>query len=186
MDQLVLLVIIGLISLVNWVMRKAAEKREQAKFEREAGRNIYTRDGGRKPALRRAIPPSEDPLKDLMEALGLPRDAVAPPPVPQRAPELEEEFASLEEPAAPPLPQEAAEVRVRRWQAPEVRRPDEKTALLASRFAAQEKAAPAPSRPSTVRSLLGDRASKRHAIVIAEILGPPRALQPAPAWGANF
>ena len=30
MEQLVILVIIGLISLVNWVMQKGAEKREAA------------------------------------------------------------------------------------------------------------------------------------------------------------
>ena len=31
MEQLVLLVVIGLISLVNWLLQKAAEKREAAK-----------------------------------------------------------------------------------------------------------------------------------------------------------
>ena len=71
MEQLVLLVIIGLISLVNWLMQKAAEKREAAgqkraerrEVKRETRRNVYTqgpsapapaRQRGRAPAWRRA------------------------------------------------------------------------------------------------------------------------------------
>lgn len=178
MDQLVLLVIIGLISLINWVMQKAAEKRERAKLEREskheAGRNIYTQKPKREAIPRRAPSPQQDPLKELMEALGLPPDAASPPPaVPRAAPEFEEEFASLEE-SAPPLPRKMS---VPRWQTPQVLRPDEKTARLASAFSAQEKSPAEKPRTSSVRAMLADRASKRHAIVIAEILGPPRAVQ---------
>ena len=81
MDQLVLLVIIGLISLVNWVMQKAAEKRELAKLEREereAGKQSVYRQPPPKQrtAERRARSPQQDPLKELMEALGLPPEAV--------------------------------------------------------------------------------------------------------------
>lgn len=187
MDQLVLLVVIGLISLINWVMQKAAEKREQAKLEREereAGKQSVYRQPPppRRAAERRARTPQQDPLKELMEALGLPPEAMAPPPVVPRAePQFEEEFASLEE-APPPLPSAAAEKP--RWQPPSVRRPDEKTAKLASAFAAKEKAPAEKPRPASVRGLLSDRTSKRHAVVLAEILGPPRALQPAGAWSA--
>lgn len=179
MDQLVLLVIIGLISLVNWMMQKAAQKREQAKLEREskreAGRNIYTQKPKREAVPRRAASPQQDPLKELMEALGLPPDAASPPPaVPRAAPEFEEEFASLEE-SPPRLPRT---VSAPRWQASQVRQPDEKAAQLASSFAAKEKMSAAQKpRPSSIRAMLADRTSKRHAIVLAEILGPPRALQ---------
>ena len=54
MEQLVLLVVIGLISLVNWLMQKAAEKREQAQLERQAKReskrNVYTQPAPAAPA----------------------------------------------------------------------------------------------------------------------------------------
>ncbi len=40
MEQLVILVIIGLISLVNWLMQKAAEKREVAKTKRVEKREV--------------------------------------------------------------------------------------------------------------------------------------------------
>lgn len=186
MDQLVLLVIIGLISLVNWVMQKAAEKREQAQLEREArretGRNIYTQKPKQEISARRAASP-RDPLKELMDALGLPPDAVNPPPLAKRiAPEPEEEFASLEE-LPPPIQRQTRKQAVApRWQPPSVRRPDEKMARLASAFAAKEKSTAEKPRPASARGLLADRASKRHAVVLAEILGPPRALQPAGAW----
>ena len=182
MDQLVLLVIIGLISLINWVMQKAAEKREQAKLEREAeresGRNIYTQKPERKAPPRRVQSPAKDPLKDLMEALGLPPEALPPQPVATRTrTDREEEFTSLEG-GSPRLPKPAPVAEKPQWQPPSIRRPDEKMARLASAFAAKEKAATSEkTQPSSVRAMLSNRTSKRHAIVLAEILGPPRALQ---------
>ena len=185
MDQLVLLVVIGLISLINWVMQKAAEKREQAKLdraEREAGKqSVYRQPSPQKRvAGRRSRSPQQDPLKDLMDALGLPAETVLPPPIAQRsAPEAEEEFASLEE-APPPIPRSAPVAEKPRWQPPSIRRPDEKMARLASAFAAKEKkSATEKSLPLSVRAMLSDRTSKRHAIVLAEILGTPRGLAPA-------
>lgn len=189
MDQLVLLVIIGLISLVNWVMQKAAEKRELAKLEREereAGKQSVYRQPPPKQrtAERRARAPQQDPLKELMEALGLPPEAVAPQPVAPRVEVEAEEFASLES-APPPVPQPAPAASKPRWQPPSIRRPDEKAAKLAAAFAAKEKSPAEKARPASVRGLLSDRTSKRHAVVLAEILGPPRALQPAGAWSAT-
>jgi len=186
MDQLVLLVIIGLISLVNWVMQKAAEKREQAKLDRaereEGKRSVYRQPPPQKRvAERRARTPQQDPLKELMEALGLPPEAAAPPPVaPRMAAEPEEEFASLES-APPPVPASVPAAPKPRWQPSSIRRPDEKTARLASAFAAKEKTSAEVPRPTAVRGLLSDRASKRNAVILAEILGQPKALRPAGA-----
>jgi hypothetical protein len=185
MDQLVLLVVIGLISLINWVMQKAAEKREQAKLdraEREAGKqSVYRQPPPQKRVPeRRSRSPQQDPLKELMDALGLPAETVLPPPVAQRpAPESQEEFASLEQ-APPPIPRSAPVVEKPRWQPPSIRRPDEKMARLASAFAAKEKkSATEKSLPLSVRAMLSDRTSKRNAVVLAEILGTPRGLSPA-------
>ena len=182
MEQLVLLLIIGLISLVNWVMQKAAEKREQAKLEkagkRESGRSIYTQPGPRPEVARRSPQsPAQDPFKELMDALGLPADQ--PPPVVGRRLEPEEEFASIEEPAPPPVPQPVAPVKVQRWQPPAVRRPDEKTARLASAFASVGEKTPSTYRGSNLRELLAGRDAQRKAVVLAEILGTPRGLASA-------
>lgn len=184
MEQLVILIIIGLISLVNWLMQKAAEKREAAKakrvenreVKRETKRNIYTQPApAAPPPTARRAPAGRDPFKDLMDALGLPADELPPPPAVRRAGVFEEEeFASVEEAAPPPIPQ--PEVKTSRWQAPAVRRPDKKTAQLASAFAAVGEE-PAPAyRGSSVRDLLAGRDSQRKAMVLAEILGSPRGL----------
>jgi hypothetical protein len=179
MEQLVILVVIGLISLVNWLMQKAAEKRELANMKKEAAeegapprRNIYTQGVPKQsPPLRRPAGPSQDPLKDLMEALGLPPDAAPPPPLARRlAPppvvaEVEEEFSSLED-DPPPSP---ASVRPAR--------PDAKTLQLARSLASAE-AAPALCPVSSInfRTMLANRSTQRQAVILAEIFGPPRGL----------
>lgn len=185
MEQLVILIIIGLISLVNWVMQKAAEKREAAELKRvekretkrEAKRNIYTQPApAARPAARRASP-ERDPFKELMDALGLPTDELPPPPVARPAQVFEEEeFASVEETAPPPVPQVLVEKKTPRWQAPSVQRPDEKTARLASAFASVEEKSEPVYRSSSLRGLLSGRDSQRKAVVLAEILGTPRGL----------
>lgn len=181
MEQFVLLVIIGLISLINWVMQKAAEKREQAQLEREAKRNIYTQSApapASGPARREAVP-SQDPFKELMDALGLPSDQLPPPPVVRREVVVEEEeFASVED-TPPPLPPRAPEAKTPRWQPPSIRRPDAKTAKLASAFAAVEDKPEPTYRGSNLRDLLAGRDSQRKAVILAEILGTPRGLASA-------
>ncbi len=181
MEQLVILIIIGLISLVNWALQKSAEKREQAKLQREAQRggkdegrrNVYTQPQPvRTKKLRR--PPEQDPFKELMEALGLPPDELRPP-VPPRLPKPdfdEEEMHSMEEPVPPPVTRSPSV----RWHA---KKPDDQTAKLASAFAASEhRPTRDAARAGTRNALLSSRASQRQAVILAEILGPPRALAP--------
>jgi hypothetical protein len=182
MEQLVLLVIIGLISLVNWLMQKAAEKREAAgqkraerrEVKRETRRNVYTQGPSAPAPARRTGAPGQDPFKELMDALGLPSDEAPPPPVVPREEIREEEFASLEESAPPPLPQ--PEVRAPRWQSPSVRRPDAKTAQLASAFASVDEKPAVAYRGSSLHDFLAGRDAQRKAVVLAEILGTPRGL----------
>jgi hypothetical protein len=186
MEQLVLLVVIGLISLVNWLMQKAAEKRDAAgqkraerrEVKREARRNVYTQGPAAPAPARRQDAPAQDPFKELMDALGLPSDQLAPPPV-VRDREFfeEEEFASVEEPPAPPpVPSPAAVPAAPRWRTPSVSRPDAKTARLASDFAALDDQPASDYRGSSLRSLLAGRSAQRKAVVLAEILGTPRGL----------
>lgn len=181
MEQLVVLIVIGLISLVNWILQKAAEKREAAQMKREAGRverrearrNIYTE----RPPTPEARP-AQDPFKELMEALGLPAEEA--PPVARRMmePEVfeEEEFVSLEEPTPPPV---SVIERAPAWQAPKrPQQPDRKTAELASAFAAVEQKSSSPVLGANIRNFLTGRDAQRKAVVLAEILGTPRGLAP--------
>lgn len=179
MEQLVLLVIIGLISLVNWVLQKAAEKREASgqkraerrEAKREIRRNVYTQ--GAPEAPRRGAAP-QDPLKELMEALGLPPDAAALP----RHEEPDEEFASMEV-GPPPVPEPERSTEKPRWQPQSIRRPDEKMARLASAFAAVDDQQKTVRRGTGFRALLAGRDAQRKAVVVAEILGTPRGLASA-------
>jgi hypothetical protein len=187
MEQLVILVVIGLISLVNWVMQKAAEKREAAgqkrtvrrEVKREARRNVYTQPAP-DPTARRA-PAERDPFKDLMDALGLPSDETPPGPVVAEPAYIEEEeFASLEAPAPPPLPKPTATKprgRAAAWHPPaRGAQPDEKMKQLASAFVALDDASPETWRGGNVRSLLANSSSQRKAVILSEILGTPRGL----------
>jgi hypothetical protein len=183
MEQLVLLVVIGLISLINWVMQKAAEKREQAQLEREtkreSKRNVYTQPAPspvNRPA-RRAAGPVQDPFKDLMDALGLPSDQLPPPPVARREVVVEEEeFASAEDVAPPPVPATVVRRESVRPKPAAPFRPDRKMIELASAFAAVEEKPATTYRGSKVRDLLDNRDSQRKAVILAEILGTPRGL----------
>lgn len=184
MEQLVILIIIGLISLVNWVLQKAAEKREEAKLrradrrevQRESRRNVYTQPLPTASDQRRKSLPDRDPFQDLMEALGLPPEETPPAPVTASPRHIEEdEFGSWEQVAPPPLPkaQEPA------WEAPpRPKKPDVKTAKLASAFAAVLEQ-PATYRGSKIRDLLAGNDAQRKAVVLAEILGAPRGMAPA-------
>ncbi len=190
MEQLVILIVIGLISLVNWILRTAAEKREEAKLKRvEQGgamsgsqRNIYTLPPPSAPpvAARRRSAPGRDSFKELIEALGLPADQLPPPPVMARQAFQEEEFASLEEPVPPPVVKPP--VKAPRWQAPSMRRTDDKTAQLARESAAAAGHAAASYRGTKLSDLLASRDAQRNAIVLSEIIGTPRGLAPAAHW----
>jgi len=189
MEQLVILLIIGLISLVNWLMQKSAEKRsarterrvEKREVKSEERRNIYTQPAPSAPApVARRAPGGRDPFKDLMDALGLPPEETLPGPVvaePDFFPE-DAEFIPFEEAAPPPLPEPVvAPARVTARKPPaKPKRPDRRTAELASAFAAiGEEPGPA-YRGSKVRDLLAGRDSQRQAVILAEILGTPRGL----------
>lgn len=193
MEQFVILVIIGLISLINWLMQRAAEKREEAKLKRSGQseqkrkeeRNIYTQPPPVPAAGQRPPAPPQDPFKELMEALGLPADHVPQPaqrtPLPSTVVESEE-FTSMEEEQVPVASRSPQPPEVVWKQPPTKRKPDEKETKLASAFAAQEDAygkRPEEER-SSVQDLLFSRATQRHAVILAEIFGPPRSVQ---EWG---
>jgi len=159
MEQLVILVIIGLISLVNWMMQRSAELRERRKIEHQKqgipeGDPFRQTEEEEPPPTRSQADPAAD-MRRLMEALGLPLED-EPPVVVREHP-----------PAPPPLPQ-----------------PPPRPA------AAYKPAAPKPSatsRPYQIQSpsahphngalaqSLRDKTQIRQAIILREVLGPPKA-----------
>lgn len=151
MEQLVILVIIGLISLVNWLMQRSAELREKRKLERKS---LGIPEGNpfqeQQPAeeTERLDPDPAANMRRLMEALGLPMESEPAPP------------RKRSEDLPPPLP-------------PPPTAAPSKPAFRPHRTA-QVPAAPAPA--SALSQALKQRGSLRQAIILREILGPPKGL----------
>ncbi|MFA7343226.1 MAG: hypothetical protein WC003_02875 [Terrimicrobiaceae bacterium] len=159
MEQVVIIAIIGLISLVNWLMKTSAQIREERKKESRRlgipeGDPYHQGPGQKEPAPDLPPPPGppSDDLRRLMEALGIPADDEAlPPEPPARDPGPV---------AAPPLPA---------FQPPPPR-PNPRAEKIP---AARPSAVPVPVSPlaASLRSQVGIR----QAIILREILGPPKA-----------
>ena len=154
MEQLVLLLVIAAISLVNWLIERSAKLREQRRREKEA-----SNQGQPPPVSSPSFPePSpreeiEDQMRRMLESFGLPLED--PKPIPQKP----EPVFVFEEPIAPPLPPP---------------RPLPPTPRPTLRRGLEKSTSARPNRPWTSR--LGSPHGLREAMVLREILGPPKAL----------
>ncbi|GAB4169176.1 MAG: hypothetical protein Fur0032_07640 [Terrimicrobiaceae bacterium] len=175
MEQLVLLLIIGAISLINWLLQRSAELREKRKAERAAQAGEL---GSPPPPVTGPPPVLSEPdpsesMRKLMEALGLPVEspppARVPPPIPTAHEELiPEPVLFVPEPEIPVV---------------KVSRPAENPL---PRFEKPVKTVPAVSESHTsassgrFRAILATPGGVRDAIVLAEVLGKPLAVRTAP------
>jgi len=190
MEQLVILLLIALISIINWIIQKSKEAREKRKLEKRA-------DATGEPVAKHEPAPdltgTETAMRRLREALGLPEDA-EPPVIPKRVepkkvepprraePRKVEQQQQVSPPPAPPartlpppLPQPERKPVVvhvspaQLWQ--EHRRvaiPHRVTKPLVDE---------APRQPPRVRELLSSEGGLRDAVVLSEILGSPKSLR---------
>lgn len=184
MEQLVLLLLFGAIALIQWLVKKSAEMREQRKREQQAQRQ------GEPDIFREVEPPAprqaEDPdasMRKLMEALGLPQEA-PPPPVPQRQPVP----PPLPQASAPPVPQLRPAPKFAERPTPKIpEKPafklPEKPFITAAKLgvpAAKSKPFdPSPEKKPdfSIRELLASPDSMKKAVILSEIIGSPKALR---------
>lgn len=154
MEQLVLLLVIAAISLVNWLIERSAKLREQRRREKEASNQgqppPVSSPNFPEPSPREEI---EDQMRRMLESFGLPVED--PKPIPQKP----EPVFVFEEPIAPPLPPPKPQLTNPR---PAVRRGIEKSTPTLTHRA--------------WTSRLGSPQGLREAMVLREILGPPKAL----------
>ncbi len=150
MEQLVLLLIIGAISLINWLIEQSGKRREQRRFESERARREAEPSPYQEPALSPASLPEvhesapQQEMRRFLETFGIPMpDEIAPQEVALQIP-----TPALEK-APAPAPRTIA-----------------------------RKLKPTPSKPREVPLEIKSPAALRQAIVWREILGPPRSLQP--------
>ena len=153
MEQLVLLLVIAAISLVNWLIERSKKLREQRRFEKEAAnRGQSPRDS--QPELPAQSPREEieENLRRMLESFGLPVEEPKPF-LHQPAPGVVFE----EPPPPPPLPKPQPSTP-----RPSLRRTKPSTTALRPR-------SPWLSRLNSPQGL-------REAVVLREILGPPKAV----------
>ncbi len=170
MEQLVIILLIALISFINWLVKKSAALREERKRRQASDK------GGE--SLRSDPPPPQperEPdihMRRLKEALGLP-DEVEPPPLSRR---LQERLPTpaAPPPQPPPLPVKPVFSPV------SVSRPREEFRAPEFHPRIGKPARPkiqAGAAPSRIRELLGSSGGLRDAVVLSEILGPPKCLR---------
>ncbi|MEI8294268.1 MAG: hypothetical protein WCG66_09815 [bacterium] len=149
MEQLVLVLIIGAVSLINWLIEQSAKRREQQRSQRERdGREVVPSPCDE--ALPDAVRPVEQPdpqaeMRDWLESFGLPvllPKTVAAPDSVLCQPDL-------------PHPKPAA-----------------------SRPVAARKPRTKHLPPAPVLAPFKTRTDLRQAIIWREILGAPRSIQP--------
>ena len=152
MEQLVLLLIIGAISLINWLIEQSGKRREQRRFEAERARREAEASPYQEPApsptsipeVHKSEPQQE--MRRFLESFGIPMpEEVAPQ-------EVVPEILTLA-PAQTPAPAPAPRTIVRKLK-------------------------PTSFKPQQVQLEIKSPAALRQAIVWREILGPPRSLQP--------
>jgi hypothetical protein len=152
MEQLVLLLIIGAISLINWLIEQSGKRREQRRFEQEHARR---QEAEPNPYLESA--PSPAPVQEL------------PEPAPQQEMRKFLEAFGIPLPEEPPAPVTLQEVEApapRQIPEPEPAQP----VLVPKRKVT-------PTKTHQPVAIIKSPATLRQAIIWREILGPPRSLQ---------
>ena len=99
MEQLILILLVALISIINWIVQKSKERREQRKLEKRADATGESLKG----APAESPPPetqTETAMRRLREALGLPEEA-EPPIIPKRVSQRSHRRSDLRRPRFP-------------------------------------------------------------------------------------
>jgi hypothetical protein len=152
MEQVVILLVIGAISLINWLIEKSAKLREEKRREAQAQRPIEPSAPIGDSLSERRHSPQEDQMRELLESFGFP---VAPEPSP--VPPVQERVI---EPLPPAIPVQ----------------PVRPTPIVPIRAAAPQKIQRHTANPWAKR--LRSPSGYKEAVILSEILGSPRALSP--------
>jgi hypothetical protein len=182
MEQFVLLLIIAAISLVNWILQKSAEHREKRKAEAARGESFQPDTPEPEDRRETQFNPM-DQTRKFLEALGLPDDALPPRPVeaPPALPPMGNAPAWRSEESAPKrdfLHKLHPDLEQRLYPEPKFS-PAPPTRIRAPRStAATVTVSASSSARGLVTGLLTEKEGMRRAVVMREILGPPRAFQP--------
>lgn len=191
MEQLVLLLVIAAIYFINWLLQKSrdyreAQREERIRREREARGEVTVEAAqpmeGVETSEEKDWSASDEELRRFFDALGLPAEEAPAEPVKQTARAGEQAAAAQTTP--PPLPDEPKPVMrapepAQGGQAPA--KTDAEMRRLARRLEQAGRATGPESAPIVVtdkyRDLLATAEGARKAMVLREVLGPPKGLQ---------
>jgi hypothetical protein len=181
MEQFVLLLIIAAISLVNWILQKSAAHREKRKAEQALGESIHPGTSAPDDQRETRFDPM-DQTRKFLDALGLPDDALPPRPTaaPPALPPTESATAWRPEKSAPKRDSRhklQTDLEQRLHPGP-TSTPAPPARIRARSTAAMVTVSESSSARGLVTGILTEKEGMRRAVVIREILGPPRALQP--------
>ena len=180
--QLIVFIVVGVIAFFNWLIRKGNAKGG-------TGRELPPFPRGQIPRQTQTTQSEEERLRKFMEALGVPnvseppKKIARPPQIPQQPriqPPYRKEFpkpvvpkVSTPPPAPLPVPQ-VVEPQPPVWETPASATPDIPVVEIAGPVSTER------SNAADFRSLLRSPSSLRTAIILKEILGPPKSLQTLP------
>lgn len=179
--ELVFLLVAGLISLINWLVERAAKIRKEAA---KAQKRRETRPGVDLENLGSPRPPPEEPARETPQKLPLPEPRLPIPP-PIGGPEAESEQPRPKPKRPTPATPELGEVgseEIGSAGPPPAPRRRRRPPHRRRRSRAVPAVGPAPvaapargGRRASWRQLLRHRAGARTGFVLGEILGPPVA-----------
>ncbi|MDP9292686.1 MAG: hypothetical protein M3O82_10040 [Verrucomicrobiota bacterium] len=193
MEQLLIILLAGGLALANWILKRQSEKRERLQDPPELSPRRDPR-----PVLRPTpVQTEEERMRKFLEALGVPagaspparaRPVAMPKPIAPVAPQRRFVVPTPPVVIAPSVPQtveQTASFETETMEGAAAHALEAGSAILerAAKFmpaqleTTPKRPKPAISEKSSIRTLLGNPRSLRQAVVLREILGPPRGLQ---------
>jgi hypothetical protein len=201
-----LFILLVAVALLFQLLTRAASK--MSKNSRETDQPSTSPPPTARPAPRAAVQTDEERIRKFLEALGQPTTARPPPPVVPRTDIPPRPLAPVQPPSGsfspPPRRVTRQETRKRavilhespegtpgEWLREESVPGSTETATQPRKILSQQTAAPpiaASARPTAtnleITTLLSSAAGLRNAIILREIFGPPRSLQPLDLVGS--
>jgi hypothetical protein len=200
-----LFILLVAVALLFQLLTRAASK--MSKNSRETDQPSTSPAPTARPAPRAAVQTDEERIRKFLEALGQPTTARPPPPVVPRTDVPLRPLAPVQPPSGPfsslrKVIREASRKRTIILHESPVGTPGEwlreesvpgstETATQPRKILSQQTAAPpiaASARPTAtnleITTLLSSAAGLRNAIILREIFGPPRSLQPLDLVGS--
>jgi hypothetical protein len=175
MEQLVILLLIALISFINWLVKKSSQMREARKREANTAK---TGESLPSPPPPPPLPEAEPDIsmRRLREALGLPKET-EPPALPKRMAEIERHVPPPLPPPRPHPVRPISHVPVTPVPAAPDRGEYRYIELPRGFLKPAERRIEVEASGSRIRELLSSSGGLRDAVVLSEILGPPKGLR---------